>query len=108
MERGFRYFDAPAGIILSMDSSLKPVSWFDMGNLTQTICLTAASYGLGTCIHDTGIAYPDVIRKYVPIPESKQLVISMAIGYPDWDFPANELHSEREPLENVVTWCGFD
>jgi len=108
MERGFRYFDAPAGIILSMDSSLKPVSWFDMGTLTQTICLTAASYGLGTCIHDTGIAYPDVIRKYVPVPESSQLVISMAIGYPDWDFPANELHSERESLENVVTWCGFD
>ena len=108
MEHGFRYFDAPVGIILSLDSSLGVISRFDLGSIAQTICLVAASYGLGTCIHDQGVSYPDVIRKYTHIPETKKMVIAISIGYPDWDFPANELKSDREPLENVATWCGFD
>ncbi|MBM4433479.1 MAG: nitroreductase, partial [Chloroflexi bacterium] len=41
-------------------------------------------------------------------PESKRIVIAIAIGYPDWDFPANKVESNREPLQNVTTWYGFD
>jgi len=37
----------------------------------------------------------------------KDLIISIAIGYPDWDFPANKVYSEREPIENITTWCGI-
>jgi len=48
-----------------------------------------------------------VIRRFTSIPESDVIVISIAIGYPDWDFPANKLESEREPLENIISWCGF-
>jgi nitroreductase len=52
--------------------------------------------------------YPEVLRKYVHIPESKRIIIAIAIGYPDWDFPANKVESEREPIKNVTTWLGFD
>jgi nitroreductase len=40
------------------------------------------------------------------IPTSKRIVIAIAIGYPNWDFPANEIESLREPVENITTWCG--
>ena len=109
MQRGFRFFDAPAAMILSVDGSLD--EWnpqFDVGAIVQTICLVALSYGLGTSIEDQGVMYPDVVRKFTGIPESKRIVIGIAIGYPDWDFPANKLVSQREPLEEFVTWCGFD
>ena len=33
---------------------------------------------------------------------------AIAIGYPDWDFPANKVESKREPVENFTTWCGFE
>ena len=109
MKRGFRFFDAPAAFILSVDKALKP--WwelFDFGAISQTICLAALKYGLGTCIEDQGVMYPEVIRKYAGIPESKRIIICIPIGYPDWDFPANRLESKREPVEAIATWCGFD
>ncbi len=107
MERGFRYFDAPAAFILSAENSLGESSAaFSLGSLAQTICLTALNYGLGTCIADQGIMFPDIVRKFTNMPESRQPVISIAIGYPDWDFPANRVKSTREPLESIVTWCG--
>ena len=106
MKRGFRFFDAPAAIIISVDESLGEAAEFDIGTITQTIALAALNYGLGTCIEDQGVMYPDVIRKFTGIPESKRMVICLAIGYPDWDFPANNVQSEREPMENITTWCG--
>ncbi len=108
MERGFRYFDAPAAIIVAADKSL-PIqgTYLDAGAVTQTICLAALDYGLHTCIENQGITYSDVLRQYTPIPDTKRLMSAIAIGYPDWDFPANRVESPREPIDRVVTWCGL-
>lgn len=109
MERGVRFFDAPVGIILSVDRSLDQIaSLMDIGAFFQTICLAALNYGLGTCIHGQGIMYPDVVRRIAGIPQSKQIIESISIGYPDWDFPANKLETKREPVESITTWRGFD
>ena len=109
MQMSPRYFDAPATIFICVDSSMQEFpSQFDLGALSQTICLVALNYGLGTCIEGMGVFWPDVVKKYANIPETKRLVMSIAIGYPDWDFPANKLETPRLPLEDVVTWCGFD
>lgn len=107
MRKGFRFFDAPAAIIISMDKSVGSGGEFDCGVISQTIALTALDYGLGTCIQGQGIMYPDVVRKFTGIPESKLIVICLTIGYPDWDFPANKVQAEREPSENITTWCGM-
>jgi len=107
-ERGFRFFDAPAAIIISVDRSLDKsnMSVMDVGSLAQTICLAALNYGLGTCIEGQGIVYPEVVREVTGIPESKRIMICIAIGYPDGDFPVNKLKTDREPLGNLVRWCG--
>jgi nitroreductase len=108
LERGFRYFDAPAAIIISTDRCLSESGpLLDIGAVIQTICLFALHFGLGTCIEDQGVAYPEVLRKYAQIAESKRIIAALAIGYPDWDFPANKVESGREPIENVTTWLGF-
>lgn len=108
-QRGFRFFDAPAAIILSANSSLSESRiLLDVGFITQTICLTALNYGLGTCIGVQGTTYPEVVRKFTNIPASRRIIVSIAIGYPDWDFPANKLKSKREPVESITTWCGFE
>lgn len=109
LKRGFRFFDAPAAIILYVDKSLgESGPLLDMGTLAQTICLAALNYGLGTCIEGQGVTYPDVVRKHTGIPESKGIVTCIAIGYPDWDFPANQVITKREPVDNIAIWCGFD
>lgn len=109
MERGLRFFDAPAAIIICVDRILaEGTPAFDIGAVTQTICLTALHYGLGTCIQDQGVMYPEVLRKFCNIPDAKQIIIAVAIGYPDWDFPANQLETPRESVDNITTWRGFD
>jgi len=108
LQRGFRYFDAPAAIIISIDKDQDQLKAFlDIGSVMQTICLTALSYDLGTCIARQGIMYPDILRTHARIPDSKNIVISIAIGYPDWQFPANKLESEREDIDSITTWMGF-
>ena len=109
IERGFRYFDAPAAIIISTDRSLSESGpLLDIGAVMQTICLAALHFSLGTCIEDQGAMYPDVLRKTLGIPDSKLMVLGIAIGYSDWDHPVNQFRSEREPLDDVTRWYGFD
>ena len=108
VQRGFRYFNAPAVIIMLTDMALSESGpLMDIGGAMQTICLAAMSHGLGTCIEDQGVMYPETIRNNVDIPDSKKIMIAIAIGYPNWDFPANEVNSSREPVENTTTWFGF-
>ncbi|RPJ82891.1 MAG: nitroreductase, partial [Deltaproteobacteria bacterium] len=62
---------------------------------------------LHTCIENQGVTYADVVREVARIQDSKRLMAAIAIGYPDWGFPANQVQSEREPIDNIVTWCGI-
>ena len=103
-----RFFDAPNGIILYMDRSLSHYSLLDMGMILQTIILAAWSYELGTCPEVAVVQYPDVLRQLLKIPQSKLIVLGLAIGYPDTEKAAARFRSEREPLETFVTWHGFD
>jgi nitroreductase len=85
-------------------------SWpiFDCGLVAENIMLLAANYGLGTIVQAQAVSYPGVIRKVLSIPNSKVLVVGIAIGYPDWDNKIAHFHSDKEPLEKLATWYGFD
>ena len=108
MARGFRFFDAPVAILILVDRMLGiECTLLDLGAVMQSICLAALHHNLGTCIADQGILYPGQIRKYAPIPETKRIVISISIGYPDWDFPANKLETARESLDVTTKWYGI-
>jgi nitroreductase len=108
MHRGLRYFNAPAAIIITMNKVLQETRpLLDIGGVMQTICLAALEFGLGTCIENQGVIYPDVLRALAGIPESQRIIVAIAIGYPNWDFPANKVESNREPVANITTWCGF-
>ncbi len=108
-ERGFRYFNAPAAIILLRDMELpESRGVLDMGAVMQTICLTALEFGLGTCIEGQGIHFTDILKKYADIPDSKRFETAIAIGYPNWDFPANGIVTTRVPIEDNTYWSGFD
>ena len=105
LERGFRFFDAPAAIIIATDKILGEAGpLLDLGAVMQNICLAAMQFGLGTCIEDQGVLYPEIFREQAGIPATKRLMIAIALGYPDPDFPANQIRSERETAENLTTW----
>lgn len=108
MQRGFRFFDAPCAIIMYMDENLEESACrLDMGCAAQNICLAAMEHGLGTCVEDQAIMYQKALRKYLGL-EGKRFVVGIALGYPDPEFPANNVISEREDLDNITKWFGFE
>ncbi len=108
LERGFRFFDAPAAIIVVADKMLSESGpLFDIGAVVNNICLAALEFDLGTCIEDQGVLYPEVPREVAKIPDTKRLMIAVALGYPDPDFPANQVESDRVPVDEITTWIGF-
>lgn len=102
--KAYRFYDAPAVIVCVIDRVLKG-GWplVDIGVVAYSIALTAMDYGLGTCIMRGIVDYPHQLRKVVNIPDSKQTIVGIAIGYPDVDHPANRLETEREMIDNIVT-----
>lgn len=106
--KALRFFDAPVGIFVYTDGTLERARTdFDLGLLTEALCLAAMCFGLGTCIDQQALCYPELIGEITGIPDGARLTAAVAIGYPDWSFPANKLDSTREPVEAVTSWHGF-
>lgn len=101
----FYLFDAPCLILICIDKRLLiEYAMLDVGLITQTICLLAYERGLGTCMLANSSRYPELLREMLSIPESKNIVIGTALGYPDLDSPVNHFERERADLEEIVTW----
>lgn len=107
--RSFRFFEAPVVIVIYADASLDTArTHFDLGLVSQSICLAALDYGLGTCLCLQAVSYPGKIREVTGIPFSKKICVAIAMGYPDAAQPSNRLQSRRESVDNITRWCGFD
>lgn len=107
--RGFKYFDSPVVMIFTIDRKNSTDTWslLGIGSIIQTICLASMAYGIGTCISEQGVSYHDVLQKYIGIPTDESIIISLSLGYPDLDFPGNQLVSKRASLDDVTRWSGF-
>ena len=106
--RNFRFFDAPVGLFITVDSYLLRGSWSDAGMYIQTIMLAARGFGLHTCPQAAWIPYQEPIFRHLQIPDDQVLVSGMSLGYVDPDAIENTLVADREDLANVMHMHGFD
>lgn len=108
--RGFRQFDAPVSVVVTLDSALADdtVAHFDCGSATYGLVLAATSRGLGCVINGQGIMQSQVVREFANIPEDEVIMTCVAMGYPDEDFVANSVVSTRADNSDVVSFVGFD
>jgi nitroreductase len=108
--RGFRQFDAPVSLVITYAKYLEPaaISQFDLGAFTHAIVLSAWERGLGCVINGQGIMQSSVVREHAGIPDDENIMICIAMGYPDDDFVANTVKSVREDNQNFVRYVGFD
>ena len=85
-------------------------SWsvFDCGLIAENIMLLATNYGLGTIAQAMAVSYPQVIRRVLGIRDSKLLLLGISIGYANWDELITKIRSDREPIDKVAQWYGFD
>lgn len=105
--RNFKFFDAPVGLFVTIDSYLARGNWADVGMYIQTLMLAAKGVGLDTCPQAAWISYQEPVFRHLGIPDDQELVTGMSIGYPDHSAIENTLVSDREAVENVVRMVGF-
>jgi hypothetical protein len=48
-----------------------------------------------------------IVRKYAAIPDDQNIMICIALGYPDGSFAANDVRSTRAVNEDFVKYLGF-
>ena len=100
--RNFRFFDAPVGLMFTVDRELKIGSWLDYGMFIQNVMLAAREKGLHTCPQAAFTGHHQVIRECLPIPDEQSLVCGMSLGYADPDAIENSLITEREPVDSFT------
>ena len=105
--RNFKFFDAPVGLFITVDTYLMYGSWCDAGMYAQSIMLAAKGYGLDTCPQAAWVPFRDIVMKHLDIPDDQVLVTGMSLGYADPDAIENTLVSDREDVANVVHYRGF-
>ncbi len=101
----YALFDAPAMILLLLDKRLSiEYAMLDVGIFVQTFCLLAQERLLGTAILSAVVHCPQIVHQIFSIPDTKLLVVGIALGWPDLDAPVNKFEREREALEEFVRW----
>ena len=100
--RNFTFFDAPVGLIFTINRGLEIGSWLDFGMFMQNVMVLARSHGLETCPQAAFATFHKVIRNHVPIGEEDVVVAGMALGKADWSQAENTLITDRVPLEDYV------
>lgn len=100
--RNQMFFDAPVGIIFSVDRVLEIGSWLDYGMFLENVMVAARSFGLHSCPQVAWTPYHGVVREVLGMPEEEVIVCGMALGYEDEDAVENSLRTERAPLSDWV------
>lgn len=96
--RNYKFFDAPVGMIFTIDRVLRQGSWLDYGMFLENIMVAARGRGLDTCPQAAFIGFHQVIGQYLQLPPSQMVVCGMSLGYADESAPENRLVTEREPV----------
>ncbi len=102
----YKFFNAPACVYLVIDAALnEPYSCLDLGSIGTTICYGAVQEGLGTIYLAASMHFPDVVRQVLDIPDTKKVVIGIAIGYPHPTEPASVFRSDRVPVDEILRFA---
>ena len=104
----FRFFGAPVGMIFTIDKRLEIGSWLDYGMFIGNIMTSARGHGLHTCPQAAFAQYHTIIRAHLGIPENETVVCGLSIGYEDTDAVANNLRTDRVPLEEFTRFIGYE
>lgn len=102
--RNYVFFDAPVGMIFTIDRIMERGSWLDYGMFLQNIMIAARARGLDTCPQAAFTQFHKIIANVLNLPANEMVVCGMSLGYADPDRIENSLMTEREPSAKFTTY----
>ena len=103
-QRNFRFFDAPVGLLFTVDSRLGRGALMDCGMFLQNLMVAARGQGLDTCPQAAWAYYADIVMPHLGAAEHELLLCGVALGHADLTAPVNRFHTPREPVQGFTTW----
>lgn len=95
-QRNYHFFDAPVGLMFTIDRVLGRGSLLDYGMFIQSIMVAARGHGLHTCPQAAWNGFAKIILPHIGAGEEEMLVCGMALGYADPSALVNSFHTPRE------------
>ena len=86
----------------------RPLIMGRRGAVATNLVNAAWSRGLGAVINSQGIMQSPVVREHAGVADDQVIMICVAMGWPDENFPANAVVSNRKSVEEAVRFVGFD
>lgn len=107
-ELNYRFFDAPVGIVVTIDRSMGAGCFMDLGMSLMALFLAAQELGYGA----TGIGalanYGPTALEALGLGKDQLVVCGIAIGREDTEHPVNRFRTERDELDTFASFRGFD
>jgi nitroreductase len=103
-QRNFRFFDAPVGLMFTVDRRMGRGSLVDYGMFMQNIMVAARARGLHTCPQAAWNGFASLIVPHIGAEEHEMLVCGMSLGYADESAVVNELRTPREAVAQFTRW----
>jgi nitroreductase len=103
----YRFFGAPVGLFLIIDTRMGHGQWAHMGMFMQTIALLAEERGWGTCMQECWARMRVELHAHFGLDEHHMVYAGMSLGVPDPNDPVNDLYADRAPQSEIVQFRGF-
>ncbi|GIZ50620.1 nitroreductase [Noviherbaspirillum aridicola] len=100
--RNYAFFDAPVGMIFTIDRIMEQGSWLDYGMFLQNIMIAARGRGLDTCPQAAFTPFHRIIREVLKLPDNEMVVCGMSLGFADESKIENSLQTERDPVSQFA------
>jgi nitroreductase len=107
--RNYNFFDAPVGLMFTMDRVMQQGSFIDYGMFLQSVMVAARARGLDSCPQVAFTTFHHIIARELGLSGQQMLICGMSLGYADPSRAENALVSEREPVSSFTHFHGdFD
>jgi nitroreductase len=100
--RNYNFFDAPVGLVFSIDRVMRQGSWLDYGMFLQSVMVAARARGLDTCPQAAFTQFHRIIAAELALPAHEMVVCGMALGHADPAAVENTLVTERAPVSGFA------
>lgn len=102
--QNFNFFDAPVGLLFTIEKDLGWMSWLDYGMFLQNICIAARGYGLHTCPQAAWGQMNNVLSPLLNIQDNHIIHCGISLGWEDEKAEVNKLRTVREDINNFTTF----
>ncbi len=103
-QRNFRFFDAPVGLMFTLDRVMGRGSLVDYGMFLQNIMVAARGHGLHTCPQAAWNGFSSIILPHIGAGPDEMLVCGMALGYADESALVNTFRTPRVSASEFSVW----